>query len=153
MLYFEHKWINSTLATSFRWTRHKNRILPSGLRSSRVWRLAFGVKSAKSFFLDYVTSYLVGLIGKGQAILERSFETFRTTHTITHQHIPHDLSYAALRAVIRLRFTTEARVQFRPHDICCGPSGTGTWFFSRIRGLLEKYPTVFFYANTWWIII
>jgi hypothetical protein len=22
-----------------------------------------------------------------------------------------------------------------------------------IRGLLEKYPTVFFYANTWWIII
>jgi len=24
---------------------------------------------------------------------------------------------------------------------------------SDIRGLLEKYPTVFFYANTWWIII
>ena len=24
---------------------------------------------------------------------------------------------------------------------------------SYIRGLLEKYPTVFFYANTWWIII
>ena len=23
----------------------------------------------------------------------------------------------------------------------------------QIRGLLEKYPTVFFYANTWWIII
>jgi hypothetical protein len=23
----------------------------------------------------------------------------------------------------------------------------------RIRGLLEKYPTLFFYANTWWIII
>ena len=22
-----------------------------------------------------------------------------------------------------------------------------------VRGLLEKYPTVFFYANTWWIII
>ena len=22
-----------------------------------------------------------------------------------------------------------------------------------LRGLLEKYPTVFFYANTWWIII
>ena len=25
--------------------------------------------------------------------------------------------------------------------------------FHYIRGLLEKYPTVFFYANTWWIII
>ena len=23
----------------------------------------------------------------------------------------------------------------------------------QVRGLLEKYPTVFFYANTWWIII
>jgi len=23
----------------------------------------------------------------------------------------------------------------------------------QIRGLLEKYPTLFFYANTWWIII
>ena len=26
-------------------------------------------------------------------------------------------------------------------------------FSFRVRGLLEKYPTVFFYANTWWIII
>jgi len=25
--------------------------------------------------------------------------------------------------------------------------------FIYVRGLLEKYPTVFFYANTWWIII
>jgi hypothetical protein len=26
-------------------------------------------------------------------------------------------------------------------------------FKAFIRGLLEKYPTVFFYANPWWIII
>ena len=90
MLYFEHKWLHSTLVTCVRRTRHKNRTLPSGLRSSRVWRRAFGVKSVKSFFLDYLTSYLVGLTVKGQAILERSFETFRTTHTITQQHIPQD---------------------------------------------------------------
>jgi hypothetical protein len=28
-----------------------------------------------------------------------------------------------------------------------------TTTISIVRGLLEKYPTVFFYANTWWIII
>ena len=27
------------------------------------------------------------------------------------------------------------------------------YIYIYIRGLLEKYPTVFFYANTWWIII
>jgi len=88
MLYFEHKRLHSILVTSVRRTRHKNRTLLSGLRSSRVWRRAFGVKSAKWFFLDYLTSYLDVIIVKGQAILARSFETPRTTHTITQTHIP-----------------------------------------------------------------
>jgi hypothetical protein len=130
MLYFEHKRLHSTLVTSVRRTRHKNRTLPSGLRSSRVWRRAFGVKSEKSFFLDYLTSYLDGFIVKVQAILARPFETPRTTHTITQPHNLQDLRHAAVRTVIRLRFTTEARVQFRPHNICCGPSGTCKWFSS-----------------------
>ena len=33
---------------------------------------------------------------------------------------------------------------------CCGKAA---YFLKHIRGLLEKYLTVFFYANTWWIII
>jgi len=32
-------------------------------------------------------------------------------------------------------------------------SATPNCTHTRVRGLLERYPTVFFYANTWWIII
>lgn len=142
MSYFEHKQLHSTLVSSIRGTRHKNRTLPSGLRSSTVWHRAFGVKSAASFFLDYLTSYLEGFIVKGQATLARSFETSRTTHTITQPHVLQDLRHATFRDVIRLRFTTEARVQFRPNDICCAPNGTYKWFFSGYLHFLFPSPSL-----------
>ena len=142
MLYFEHKRLHSILVTSVRRTRHKNRTLLSGLRSSRVWRRAFGVKSAKWFFLDYLTSYLDVIIVKGQAILARSFETPRTTHTITtNSHPPKIWAMPPFARSFASVSPLRPRVQFRPHDICCGPNGTCKWFSSGYLHFLLPSPS------------
>ena len=133
----EHKMCVLIFSTTFvwnilhfkkNWERYDQKIMSlftySTCRSSRTVPVARHVQYLSLFtYSSCRSSRTVPVALHVQYLLLFMYSTCRSSRTVP----------VALHAQYLLLFT---------YSTCCS-----------LRGLLEKYPTVFFYANTWWIII